>query len=352
MPFIDSGLHLNEAQTDFAIGFRQEEEGYLWSKLLPPKTVKKRSDYIRQIDKGQLLRKYDLRVGKGGRVAEVQFKIGANLSFNAIDYAVEAVMRATESSNADSVLQYEQELTYHACIAMHTNLEVITVKETLRDPTQMTNNVDLSVNASDQWDQYNSVSSDPVEDIKRRVLRIKTRTGRAPNLCVMHDYVWDVVQRHPSVLARGPVNPTGMAIVTKEMFEKMCDLPPGSLITTSMTYNLAAEDQTADFRSFIGPDVILAYTEAGGLRNYGLGQSFLWPGDVSTNVDTVNAAGMGGVPFVVLQFPDNNRDPRGANVLRIVGGLDQKILVPDAGELLINVVDKTNTVAYGNFLNN
>ena len=92
--------------------------------------------------------------------------------------------------------------------------------------------------------------------------------------------------------------------------------------------------------------------EAGGLRNYGLGQSFLWPGDVSTNVDTVNAAGMGGVPFVVLQFPDNNRDPRGANVLRIVGGLDQKILVPDAGELLINVVDKTNTVAYGNFLNN
>lgn len=354
MPFIDSGLHVNEAMTDFAIGFRQEVEGYLWSKLLPPKVVPKRSDYIRQIDKGQLLRKYDLRVGKGGRVTDVQFKIGSNLSFNAVDYAAEATMRASEASNADSVLQYEQELIYHALIAMHTNLEVLTIKETLRNPSIMVNNIDLSANPADQWDQFNSASWDPVEDIKRRVLRVKSRTGRPPNICLMHDMIWDVVQRHPSVLARGGVHPTGNAIVTKEQFEKICDLPPGSLITTSLTYNVALEDQAADFRSFVGPDVLIAYVEAGGLRNYGLGQSFMWPGE--TMGDLVEKSGIGdgtsGVPFVVVQFPDHNRDPRGANVLRVVGGLDQKVLVPDAGELIINAVDATNSAAYQNFLLN
>lgn len=349
MPFLDSNLHINEALTDVGVGFRQDEEGFLWGKLLPQKIVKHRSDYIRQIDKGQLLRKYDLRVGQGGRIEDIQFKIGQNLFYNAIDYAVEATMRATEASNADEILQYEQELIYHALVAMHNNLEVVTIKETLRNTSFMTNNTDFSASVADQWDQYNSVSSDPVEDLKRRVLRIKSRTGRAPNICVMHDMVWDVVQRHPSVLARGGVHPTGNAIVTKEQFEKICDLPPGSLITTSMTYNLAAEDQTADFRSFIGPDVILAYVEAPGLRSYGLGYTFMWPGEIMG--DMTKKAGIE-APFVVLQFPDNNRDPRGANVLRVVGGIDQRVLVADAGELLIKVVNQANTDAYGSFLNN
>lgn len=352
MPFVDSGLHVNEALTDFAIGFRQDLEGYLWSRLMPPKVVKKRSDYIRQIDKGQLLRKYDLRVGKGGRVTDINFKIGDNLTFNAVDYSVEATMRQTEASNADDVLQYEQELIYHALVAMNTNIEVIVLKETLRNTSLMTNNTDLSANPADQWDKFNSASSDPCEDIKRRVLRIKSRTGRKPNVCLMHDMVWDVIQRHPSTLARGAINPSGNAVVTKAMFESYCELEPGSLITTSMTYNLAAEDQTADYRSFIGPDVLLMYTEAGGLRNYGIGQSFMFPGETDSDRLMLKDAGLSGVPFAVLQYPDPNRDPRGANVLRIVGGADFKILVPDAGELIVNAVDASDSAAFGSFLLN
>lgn len=347
MAFLDSNLHVNQALTDFALAFRQDEAGYLWSKVLPPKVVKHRSDYIRQIDKGQLLRLYDLRVGKGGRVQDVQFKIGSNLTYNAIDYAVEAIMRATEAANADEIIQYEQELIYNALIAMHTNLEVITIKNTLRDTTIMTNNVTLG--AADQWDNYQSPTSDPVEDIKRRVLRIKSRTGKAPNMVIMHDMVWDVVQRHPNVLARSPVHPAGGGIMTRQVFEQICDLPPGSLITTSQTYNLALEDQTADFRSFIGPDVILAYNEAPSTRWYGLGLSFAWPGE--TMGDMASKAGIQ-APFVVLQFPDNYKDPRGANILRVVGGMDQKVLNVDAGELIVSAVDGTNTTAYGQFLNN
>lgn len=349
MGFLDTNLHVNQALTDFAIAFRQDEAGYMWSKLLPPKVVKHRSDYIRQIDKGQLLRLYDLRIAKGARIQEVQFKIGSNLTYNAIDYAVEAVMRATEASNADEILQYEQELIYNALIAMNTNLEVVTVVNTLRNTAVMTNFTDLSTDPSQQWDQYLSPNSDPVEDIKRKVLRIKSRTGHSPNIVLMHDMVWDVVQRHPNVLARSPVHPAGGGIMTKQVFEQICDLEPGTLITTSMTYNLALEDQTADFRSFIAADVIIAYNEPAGLRNYGLGQSFMWPGDIGG--DMTQRAGMSG-PFVVLQYPDNNRDPRGANVLRIVGGMDQKVLNVDAEELLVKVVNQADTSAFGNFLNN
>lgn len=354
MPFIDSQLHYNQALTDYAIGFRQDIAGYLWSRLLPPKTVTKRSDVIRQIDKGQLLRKYDLRVGSSGRITEVQFKIGANFNFNAIDYAVEATMKKSEVSNADAILEYEQELIYHAMVAMHTNIEVITVKETLRNPAILTNNIDLASALASRWDQYHSASSSPIKDIKQRVLLIKSRTGHAPTICLMHDMVWDVVQRHPDTLARGAVNPIGNAIVTKEQFEKICDLPPGSLITTSQTYNIAAEGAPDDFRSFIGPDCLLAYCAPAATRSFSLGQSFQFIGEADEEMAQKAGLGEGGggLPFLVLQYPDHNRDPRGANVLRVVGGLDQKVLVPAAGELILNCVDKANSAAYGNFLNN
>lgn len=347
MGFLDSNLHVNQALTDYAVAFRQEEAGYLWSKLLPPKVVAHRSDIIRQIDKGQLLRLYDLRVGRGGRAGEIQYKIGSNLTFNCIDYAVEAIVRATEAANADAILQHEQELIYHATIAMHTNIEYVTVKSILRDTTVMTNNTTLA--AADRWDSFNSPSSDPVEDIKRKVLRIKSRTGHAPNVVMMHDMVWDVIQRHPKTLERGAVHNGGLGIVDKAMFERICDLPPGSLMTTSQTYNLAQEDQTADFRSFIGDDVIIAYVEPAGVRSYGLGQMFMWPGDELGNM--TKQAGMA-APFSVLQFPDNWKDIRGANVLRIVGSLDPKVLNVDAGELLVDVVDSSDSTAYGSFLNN
>lgn len=356
MPFIDAQLHQNQALTDYALAFRQDLLGYLWSRLLPPKPVAKRSDYIRVIDKGQLLRKYDLRVGASGRLTEVQFKIGANQQFNAADYAVEATMRASEVSNADAILEYEQELIYHAMVAMHTNIEVITIKETLRNPSVITNNLDFASAPALQWDEFNSSSSSPIQNIKQRVLRVKSRTGHAPTICLMHDMVWDVVQRHPDTLARGGVHPTGNAIVTKEQFEKICDLPPGSLITTSMTYNIATEGSAdPDFRSFIGPDVLIAYVAPAATRSYSLGQSFQFLGEKDADIASktgIDGLDGGGVPFLVLQFPDHNRDPRGANVLRIVGGLDQKILNADAAELMLNVVDKTDTDSYQNFLNN
>jgi len=347
--FTSSTLHVSVPLTDLAVAFRADENDYLWSSLLPPKVVRKRTDLIRQIDKGQLLRKYDLRAGAGGRIQEVQFKVGSNLSFNAIDYAVQAVMRNTENMEADEILQYTQEQMYHALIAMHTNIEVVTVKETLRSASIMTNNVTLV--ASQYWDNYTSLDSDPIDDLKVGVLAVRVKTGKMPNVIAMHEYVWDRIQRHPRVLARGPVHPQGLGIVTIEGVEKILGVEPGTIRVTAQQYNVAGEDLTADFRSMIGPDTIIAYTSPPNVREYSLGHSFMFQ-DGSAGGDPQLIKEIQ-APFVVYEFPDNGfLDPRGATIHRLVGGLDQKVLVPEAGYLIKNCVDYTNTAAYGNFLNN
>lgn len=350
--FTQSALHVSVPLTDFAVAFRPEVEGYLWGKLLPPKVVPKRTNIIRQISKGQLLRTYDLRVGRGGRVQEVQFKVDQDLTYNASDYAVQAVLSNTEGMEADEILQYEQEQMYACLIAMHTNLEVLTLKHTLRDPAIMTQNITLLPAA--YWDAYKSGDSDPVDDIKAGCLQVFVRTGKMPNIIVMHALVWDRVQRHPAVLARGAVHPSGNAIVTPAQFEQILGVAPGTLHITAQQYNVALEDQApADFRSMIGGDTIIAYVEQSSLRSYGIGQSFMFQSASAGAGDSLEVVKEVEAPFLVYEFPDmGTRDPRGATIHRLVGGLDQKVLVPEAGFLIRNCVDVSNTALYGNYLNN
>lgn len=350
MAFLNSELHINVPLTDYAVAFRPEVKGYLWAKLLPPKIVNKRSNFIRQISKAQLLRKYDLRVGTRGEVAEVQFKIDQNLSYLAADYSVQSVLASTEDMEADEILQYEQEQMYACLVAMHTNLEVLTIKETLRNPAILTNN--LALLAKQFWDNYNSQESDPIADLKVACLKVMVRTGgHMPNIIVMHAFVWDKVQRHPRVLARGAVHPSGNAIVTVAEFEKILGVAPGTIHITAQQYNVALEDQTPDFRSMIGGDTIVAYVDTPDVRSYGLGNSFMFQrasaGGSYEIVKEIEA------PFVVYEFPDVGlKDPRGATIHRLVGGLDQKVLVPDAGFLIQNCVDVTRTDLYDSMLNN
>ena len=121
-------------------------------------------------------------------------------------------------------------------------------------------------------------------------------------------------------------------------------------MVTAQFYNKALEDQAPDFRSFVGPDVLIAYVEPPQTRTFGLGCSFMFQSNKTSGsyvppVEEIES------PFLVLEFPDNGtRDPRGATIHRIVGGLDQKVLNPQAAVLLKGVVDATNANLYQNFL--
>lgn len=347
MSFLNSELHLNVPLTDLAVRFSPIEAGYLWSKLLPPKVVNKRSNFIRQISKGQLLRIGDYRVGTGGQVQEIQFKVDPSQQYACIDYAVEAVLRQTEDMESDEILQYSQEQIFTCMISMNGFVEYVTIKQTLRNPAILTQN--FSLTPSEYWDNYNSQASDPIEDLKVACLKVLVATTKMPNIIVMHAMVWDRVQRHPRVLARGGVHPTGNAIVSIAQFEDILGVEHGTLCITTQQYNTALEDQTPVYSSFIGPDTIVAYCEPSSVRNFGLGQSFMFQrasaGGANEIIKDLEA------PFVVYEFPDvGQKDPRGATVHRIVGGLDQKVLVPEAGFLIQNCVDSSRTDWYGTAL--
>lgn len=355
----DSQLHVNIPLTDYAIGFRPDESGFLWRSLLPEKVVPNTSNIIRQIDRANLMQVPDIRNGAQGYMSEVQFKMGASQTYACVDYAVEVVKDRRERSNADPILQYDQEMLFTGMNKVNLNLEKVNVRDTLRDTANYDSAHVVTLTSGSRWDDHNSPTSKPIEDIKTGVLRVKVQCGGAKRgtiFVVFHDYVWNKIQLHPGLLARAPVHPQGAGILTISAFEEILFGKPddpnrvnGKVLTTSQFYNTALDPQAEDMRSFIGDDCLIIYAEPASQRAFGFGTSFMFSG-ITEGVEFMSQSG--GIPIVVYSYPDPKRGVYGSDVDRIVGSVDFKILNPKGGYILKEVVDATNTAEYQSMLDN
>ena len=295
------------------------------------------SDKIRRIAKADMLRLYDAKVGSEGHVGRVQYRIDSSITINAELYMLEAVVDDLDQMNADAALMHAQRQALVANYALDLALERVAIDK-LRDTTVLTNNDTLTANSGRRWDNYSSVTSDPVIDMLTWITDVEAKCGgKKVNRVLMSRWVWNKIKNHPNVLSRllNQESTVG-GILTVEMFEKLCELPPGSVIVTSATFSDTVQPNLATQRSFIADDVVIAHVEDGGLEDYSLGHEFAFNGYTSD-------------PKVVLTYRDNVKG-LGQDVIKVASIVDFKITQPDAGFLAKNVVTKTAT-EFGSYLN-
>jgi hypothetical protein len=95
--------------------------------------------------------------------------------------------------------------------------------------------------------------------------------------------------------------------------------------------------------------VLFLHTEPPSTRAYGLGYVFAFAGGVSGQIAQM-PDGMR-APFAVMSFPDFGQETlTGGTKMRIVGGVDANILNVDAGYLVKNAVNGSDTASYGDWL--
>lgn len=330
MAFLPSTLHVNRPLTDLVIAYTPSKEGWLRDRFFPRKVVDKQANQIRQISRDQLLRLYPMITGATGKVNEVQFGTDATLTYAATTFALQVVLDNWERQNADSELQYDVRQMDAPLQALNLGLEKFAILDTLRSTAVLTNN---QTNTTAQlWSNYNTTSSDPIDDLMIACQRVMTETGNKVNVIAMDIMVWKKLAQHPNVLSRSPVHTaTSGAIMTPELLEQILSpwAEKGSVTVTAKRYNPANEGAAGSLKSFIGADVVVAYTAPPSLSSYGLGFEFAFNG-------------MGGTePFLVLTYQDLSRGALGSDVARLVGAVDYKVTNPKAGYLIKGVVDTT-----------
>jgi len=329
MALLPSVLHVNRPLSDLVIAYTPSKDGWLRDSFLPRKVVDKQSNQIRQISRDQLLRVYPMIGGPAGRVHEVQFGTDATLTYGTTSFALQTVLDNWERQNADSELQYDVRQMDAPLQALNLGLEKYAVVDTLRSTSILTNN--QTNTAPTFWSNYNSPSSDPLDDLMVACQRVLTETGNKVNVIGMDIMVWKKLAQHPNVLSRSPVHTTGPtgAIMTPEILGQILApwAEPGSLKITAKRYNNANEGAAGTLKSFIGGDVVVAYAAPPSLSSYGLGFEFAFNG-------------MGGSePFLVLTYQDMNRGLLGSDVARLIGSVDYKVTNARAGYLIKSVVD-------------
>ena len=340
-------LHVAVPETQLAVAYRADMSQYLWDSLLPIKMVYKPFNLIRGINKGNLLRRRELRAGPNA--PRVQFKMDANQTYQTTDFMLEVLSDDRERQIADDIVQYDPELIYHLTLAFQTSMEFATINQLLRDTANYGSNYeDLSASGGvRQYDNLGSPDSDPVVDFRKIVTQGRHKLGgKTYNRVVMSEFTWNKIQENNNVQKLGRMQNFNAPFMWIAAFEDAVGVPRGAIRLTAAVYNDSLEDQTDVFKTFIGPDIIFAYVEPPDQRFFGAGLSMMFPGGMM-------GAGLEGIraPFSLLSFPDmGHQTVFGGTKLRLAGGIQQKILNTDAMYLLQNAVNKSDSVSYGSLL--
>lgn len=349
MSFLDSRLHISVPDTELAIRFTPDPKGYVGKRILPMRPVKRKNDLIRALNKANIIQKRDLRVGARGQVAEVQFKMDAEQSYFAVDYAVSAIIDFGEAAQADDALQYEQEQLFTAVEAMNVNVESIITEQTLRDTNVMTQN--YTVTPTEYFNDYNATGDGPFRILRNAIESTRIATGgQDPTSLTMHRWTWSYLSEHPDLLSKAPVhtNPGGLQKLTPEQFLQIFDLSPSTCEFNIVAGHYTSSDEdnpTPTYASFIGRDIIIAHTQQPALRSYGLGYTMAWAGP-GRGGEPLRGADGNILAMVVYRVPLPDYGSHGGERVKVVGSFQAKILVPEAGFLIKNALDPALSKAY------
>lgn len=278
----------------------------------------------------------------------------SSLRYLTAPYGIEVPLFDDERANADSEITYDQRQVKFGLTQIMTWFEFLSIKTKLRTAALYGPNTS-TLTAPRQWDNYQSLRSDPYYDWLIICGVIENATTKRPNFIGLHARVWDVISNHPKVKARAERGQGGGAYMTVKLWEEILRLKPGTIRLTTANYNINTDINVAeDCRSFIGPDVIFAMNEPGTINSYGLGQTFWFTGEVegsgmknySTGEDLTPAG-----DIVVRSYPAPWKG-KGATMVKIYGEWDMQILNNKAGYLLKNAVNVANPIFLDNALNN
>lgn len=318
MAFVAGQLHVSRPLTKLVVAYDPSEDELLHNWFFPNLPVDHRTDLIRQRSKADMLRLYDLkRADVQGKPARVQFRMDASLSYITTPYIAESVIDHLEAGDADAEVQYEEQQTMAANLAVQNSIEY-DATQILRNTAILTRNTTLLT--AQQWDNFASPDSQPIVDLMAAVRSVEMRTGKKVNRIGMSKPTWDALAQNP--LSRESVDVTDKKgrLLTPAVLEEALGVEPGSIKISRATYNSAAWGATATYKSFMSNDVVVARVEDPKINSFGLGYEFSWGG-----YGTDSAA--------VIRYQDMSIGA-GADIAKVVRVLEKKVTNPEAAFLI------------------
>lgn len=294
MPYVSptpGDVHVNRPLSNLLVGYMIQDSSYVADRLFPNIPVSKQSDAYWEYDRAGW-NTDDMKIR-----APATESAGTNydLSTNSYYAAVRAVHHDIPDqllANADDTLNLDRDATLLVSHKAKLNRELAWIARYFKTGVWTFNvdGVSSGATAAASFDptdgannnvlQWNDAASTPIEDIRRGMTYVQSRTGYRPNVFAMTRRVWDVLQDHPDIIARldRGQTPNGPAIANRAALAQILELDRVEVMEG--IYNQAQQGNAAASWAWIGGKhaVLLYAAPQPGVMLPSAGYTFSWTG--------------------------------------------------------------------------
>jgi hypothetical protein len=338
-------VHVKRRLTDISLHFPWDFTS-IGEAFFPRRPTPHLTDQFVNWNKANLLALDELTpLGDDDTPPNVELVLSADTSFSCKVYGVAHPGKWITERNADPSLDYETERTIQLTTALRLRLEYLQVYQTLRSTAIMTNNSTLT--AAQRFDNYTSSNSKPISQMQLIVDTIGyANQGRKPNRIAMTTFTMRAIaksEEFKDLVKYNVVQNAQLAELNKSMqgqialIEQLIGVAPGSIMLSDAVYNAAAASQTANYVTFIGPDILFGYIEPLGIRSYSLAAGFQW-------------SAYSNDPQAIIAVPRYTNTMVPVEDLRAFTVIDTKVIQVDLGYLLKGAINSADTTSYGNLV--
>jgi hypothetical protein len=318
-------VHLDKMLTNILLGYRNM--AYIADEIFPIVLVDKQTDIIPELVKDFFFRDDAAMIAEGGTAKEVGYKVQKNRTYYCEEWGLKHFISDRVRENQDAPFDADRE-----------SVELLTSKMQLRRELAFTSDfwttgvwtTDVTGGTTvDKWSDYGS--SEPIQNIRTYKRTVRRLIGVNPNLLVLGDLTFEILQDHPAFLDRIKYTGTNSqpADVTMNVIAQLFGvdrvLVGNSIrvttteqadVTTAHTYSANWDD-----------DALLLYVNpTPSIWEPSAGYTFSW------KVSSTAGAGM--------QWARRWRDDeRMGEYLEVRSCFDQKSLVADAGCFFTDICD-------------
>lgn len=330
--------------------------------MFPIVPVDKASNAYKVINQQTFMQTANSVVGPRGDVGTVQAYYDPEGNYKAAPYALDGVIDHLERDEADDVALYEQLATDVPMAVVKNDMEVDAFNVILNSANLGSNFENVA--AADMFDNYGSLTGNPILYIWVKAQKIMGVTGRKLNFLGIDRLAWRSMQFHPAVQQIAPVHttPAGLQAITVAMLEKKLEdvLEPGSIKIMHFRYSKqrgpVAQGSLVP-SSAIGPNLIMGRFDQVSREDISATKQFAFTGnkDLVNGARLISADGSGGdvapsvaaAPISAFTYPIFDKGQRGATGVRVL--TNRAFVVTRTSSLFVSlgVVDKTNSGLYG-----
>jgi len=279
-------VHVDRPLTNISIGFMQDPNDYVSTKIFPVVPVQKKTDKIFTYEKGLWFRNQAKKRAPGKESEGTGFNINSDLVYSADIFAIHQDLDWDTIDNADEVIKLEMDSAQFLMQLILIAQEVDWTNEFFTTSKWTGSTTGGDITPGNLWD---TTTGDPVSDIREQIRSVKKKTAQRPQKLVLARSVWDAIQDNPNVLDRiGRGSTTSMpSILTRQQFASLIEID--AVEVSDAVQNTAEEGATDNFDFIAGKNALIVFAapSPSRLKPSG-GYTFNWVGrrDATQGVTT------------------------------------------------------------------